>query len=143
MNTVTENYWLIYAAAAAAAAAATVILPHHVGYYFQSLKKTITPISCPVDRDDIVPLISSHRMPYKLELFCCVFWLGTLSTRHPWRAIGRADVYTHKCFWESMGLRFGSPGQKALPSMNEFTLVDFSLIPLSETCSFDVPAKNL
>ena len=28
--------------------------------------------------------------------------------------------------------------------MNEFTLfVDFCLIPLSKTCSFDVPAKNL
>ena len=30
MNTVTENYWLIYAAA-------MVISPYHVGYYFQSL----------------------------------------------------------------------------------------------------------
>ena len=30
MNTVTENYWLIYAAA-------TIICPYHVGYYFQSL----------------------------------------------------------------------------------------------------------
>ena len=31
MNTVTENYWLIYAAA-------TVILwPYHVEYYFQSV----------------------------------------------------------------------------------------------------------
>ena len=27
--------------------------------------------------------------------------------------------------------------------MNEFTLVDFCLIPLSKTCSFDVPTKNL
>ena len=30
MNTVTDNYWLIYAAA-------MVIWPYHVGYYFQSL----------------------------------------------------------------------------------------------------------
>ena len=32
------------------------------------------------------------------------------------------DVYTRKCFSESEGTRFGGPGQKALPSMNEFTL---------------------
>ena len=45
------NYWLIYAAA-------TVIWPFHVGYYLQSLSesKTSTPIPCPVDRDNIVPL---------------------------------------------------------------------------------------
>ena len=53
MNTLTENYWLIYAAA-------TVIWPYHVGYYFQSLRtcksKTSTLIPCPVDRDDIVTL---------------------------------------------------------------------------------------
>ena len=42
------------------------------------------------------------------------------------------------------GSQFGGPGQKALQAMNEFTLfVDFCLIPLSKTCSFDVPAKNL
>ena len=51
VNTVTENHWLIYAAA-------TVIRPYHVGYYFQSLSQseTSTPIPCPVDHDDIVPL---------------------------------------------------------------------------------------
>ena len=49
----------------------------------------------------------------------CVFWPGALSTRHPWRAIVRADVYTRKCFLESMGSLFGSPRQKAI---NEFTL---------------------
>ena len=32
------------------------------------------------------------------------------------------DVYTHKCFSESEGTWFDGPGQKALPSMNEFTL---------------------
>ena len=35
-------------------------------------------------------------------------------------------------FSESMGSRFGGPGQKALQAMNEFTLfVDFCLIPNS------------
>ena len=52
-----------------------------------------------------------------------MFWVGALSTRHPWRAIGRADVYTRKCFSESMGSQFGGPGQKALTAMNEFTLL--------------------
>ena len=33
------------------------------------------------------------------------------------------DVYTHRCFSESERTRFGAPGQKALPSMNEFTLL--------------------
>ena len=54
------------------------------------------------------------------------------------------DAYTRNCFSESMGSRFGGPGQKALQTMNEFTLfVDFCLIPLSKTCSFDIQAKNL
>ena len=48
MNTVTENYGLIYASS-------NGLWPYHVGYYFQSLK-TSTPIPCPVDHDDIVPL---------------------------------------------------------------------------------------
>ena len=80
-------------------------------------------------------LTSSHRMSYKLAMFCwngerlnthsdfCVFWPGALLTRHPWRAIALADVCTHKCFSASMGSRFSSPGQKALPAMNEFTLL--------------------
>ena len=48
VNTVTENYRLIYAAA-------TVISR---GYHFQALSKskTSTLIPCPVDRDDIVSL---------------------------------------------------------------------------------------
>ena len=78
--------------------------------------------------------------------FCLRVWPGAVSTRHTWRDIVWDDVYTCKCFSESEGTRFGGPGQKALPSMNEFTLfVDFCLIPLSTTCSFDlhVPAKNL
>ena len=54
------------------------------------------------------------------------------------------DVYTRRCFSESKGTRFGAPGQKALPSVNEFTLfVDFCLIPLSTTCSVEVPGTNL
>ena len=54
------------------------------------------------------------------------------------------DVYTRYRFSESLGSRLGGPGQKALQAMNEFTLfVDFCLIPLSNTCAFDVPAKNL
>ena len=60
---------------------------------------------------------------------------------HPIMAI---DVYTHYRFSESLGSRLGGPGQKALQAMNEFTLfVDFCRIPLSKTCAFDVPAKNL
>ena len=46
-----------------------------------------------------------------------------MSTRHMWRDIVRDDVYTCKCFSESEATRFGGPGQKALPSMNEFTLL--------------------
>ena len=43
--------------------------------------------------------------------------------------------------WES---RLGGPRQKALQAMNTFTLfVDFCLLPLSKTCAFDIPAKNL
>ena len=54
------------------------------------------------------------------------------------------DVYTRHRFSESLGSRLGGPGQKALQATNEFTLfVDFCLIPLSKTCAFDVPAKNL
>ena len=53
-------------------------------------------------------------------------------------------LYTRNHFSESMGLQFGGPGQKALQAMNEFALfVDFCLIPLSKTCSFDIPANNL
>ena len=38
------------------------------------------------------------------------------------------DVYTRNCFSESEGTRFGAPGQRTLPSVNESTLVDFCLI---------------
>ena len=45
---------------------------------------------------------------------CCVFWPGALSTWHAWRAIVALDLYTRNHFSESMGSRFGGPGQKAL-----------------------------
>ena len=71
-------------------------------------------------------------------------WPGAVSTCHMWRDIVWDDVYTRKCFSESEGTRLGGPGQKALQTMNKFTLfVDLCLIPLSKTCSFGVPAKNL
>ena len=53
----------------------------------------------------------------------CVFCPLSLSTRHPWRVIVRADVYTCNRFSESVGSRFGGPRQKALPAMKEFTLL--------------------
>ena len=66
MNTVTENCWLINAAA-------TVMWPYHVGYYFQSLSqsKTSTPIPCPVDRDDIVPLSKKHVSKQISKIIFC------------------------------------------------------------------------
>ena len=64
--------------------------------------------------------------------FCVCGW-------ETWR-----DLYTRNHFSESMESRFGGPGQKAQQTMNEFTLfVDFCLIPLSKTCSFDIQAKIL
>ena len=43
-----------------------------------------------------------------------------------------------------VGVRLGDPGQKALQTMIEPTLfVDFCLIPLSNTCSFVRPARNV
>ena len=69
---------------------------------------------------------TDQRASIHAFLFLCVF-AGRL-------AIMAVDVYT----------RSGGPGQKALQAMNEFTLfVEFCLIPLSKTCDFDVPAKNL
>ena len=46
-----------------------------------------------------------------------------VSTRHSWLWQTLDDVYTCRCFSESEGTRFGAPGQKALPSVNEFTLL--------------------
>ena len=46
-----------------------------------------------------------------------------VSTRHSWLWQTLDDVYTRRCFSESEGTHFGAPGQKALPSVNEFTLL--------------------
>ena len=46
-----------------------------------------------------------------------------VSTRHSWLWQTLDDVYTRRCFSESEGTRFGAPGQRALPSVNEFTLL--------------------
>ena len=70
-----------------------------------------------------------------------------VSTRHSWLWQTLDDVYTRRCFSESEGTRFGAPGQKALPSGNEWTewneWMDFCLIPLSTTGSVEVPGTNL
>ena len=89
-----------------------------------------------------VPIDNRRTFKHAFRFLCV--WPGDLSTRHAWRAIIVADLYTCNRFSESMESRLGGPGQKALQTMNEFTLfVDFCLIPLSKTCSFDVPVKNL
>ena len=50
----------------------------------------------------------------------------------------------HVIFSESSGSCLRDPGQKALQTMIEPTLfVDFCLIPLSNTCSFVRPARNV
>ena len=50
----------------------------------------------------------------------------------------------HAIFSESSGSRLGDHGQKALQTTIEHTLfVDFCLIPLSNTCSFVRPARNV
>ena len=70
-----------------------------------------------------------------------------MSTRHSWLWQTLDDVYTRRCFSASEGTRFGAPGQKALPSGNEWMewneWMDFCLIPLSTTCSVEVPGTNL
>ena len=50
----------------------------------------------------------------------------------------------HAIFTESSGSRLGDPGQKALQTTIRPTLfVDFCLIPVSNTCSFVRPARNV
>ena len=70
-----------------------------------------------------------------------------VSTRHSWLWQTLDDVYTRRCFSESEGTRIGAPGQKALSSVNEWMewneSIDFCLIPLSTTCSVEVPGTNL
>ena len=82
-------------------------------------------------------LTPSLRRPFKLAI---LFWTAdqrtfehafrflrvlpeAVSTRHSWLWQTLDDVYTRRCFSESEGTRFGAPGQKALPSVNEFTLL--------------------
>ena len=77
-------------------------------------------------------------MPYKPAICFSTADRRDVLTRIPvFCEIVRDGVYTRKCFSESEGTRFGGPRQKALPSMNEFTLLCFF------ACSFDVPANNL
>ena len=83
-------------------------------------------------------LTSSYRMPYKDAILfewpigerlnthsdlCVFWWVGALSTRHACRAIMAVDLCTRNRFSESMGSRFSGHRQKALPGMNEFTLL--------------------
>ena len=51
-----------------------------------------------------------------------LFWVmpEVVSTHHSWLWQTLDDVYTRRCFSESEGTRFGAPGQKALPSGNEW-----------------------
>ena len=73
--------------------------------------------------------------------------LEAVSTRHSWLWQTLDDVYTRRCFSESERTRFGAPGQKALPSGNEWMewneWMDFCLIPLSTTGSVEDPGTNL
>ena len=82
-------------------------------------------------------LTPSLRRPYIHAIFCSTAcrtackhafrFLRVLpeavSTRHSWMWQTLDDVYTRRCFSESEGTRFGAPGQKALPSVNEFPLL--------------------
>ena len=76
-----------------------------------------------------IGLAKSHQRLYKHAIFVgtvdrraskrafqflCVL-AGALSTHHACRAIVAVDLYTRNRFSESVGSRFGSPGQKALP----------------------------
>ena len=100
-------------------------------------------------------LTSSHRMPFKPAIsfstggrlnthsVFCEFCRESCQHVTCGLDIVQDDVYTRKCFSESEETRFGGPRQKALPGINEFNFCGFCLIPLSKTCSFDVPAKNL
>ena len=93
-------------------------------------------------------LTSSHRIAYEHAKIKHAFrflrvWPGVLSTRHTWRAIVLPDVYTRNCFSESVDSRFGGPGQKALPAMNEFTLfVDFCLSLYSRPVPLTYQPRN-
>ena len=60
-------------------------------------------------------------------------------SRNSYSNFGRRAIFS-----ESSGSRLGDPWQKALQTMIEPTLfVDVCLIPLSNTCSFVRPARNV
>ena len=99
---------------------------------------TIMNICNAPDRYKVPLLTSLHQMPYKPANFCWDGRLASVLTRIPFFVcFGREprqhatrgcdivpdDVYTRKCSSESEGTRFSGPGQKALPSMNDFTLL--------------------
>ena len=105
-------------------------------------------------------LTSLHRMPFKPAIFgfnhgsedvlthrFLRVWPGTVSTRHtwPWHCAGwRGNT---QVFLGVRGDTVRWPRTKGT-AVNEWVhsfdcFVDFCLIPLSTTCSFDVPAKNL
>ena len=75
-------------------------------------------------------------------LFSTAVFSVAVSTRHSWLWQMWDDKYTCRCFSESEGTRFGSPGQKALPSMNEFTLLwIFAFIPYSRSIPLTFQAQ--
>ena len=103
-------------------------------------------------------LTSSHRMPYKLAILC---WNGVRrASKHVFRfvcVLARSLVNTSPvaCHWVGwrvykqvfLGVHGATVRQHRTKgtAINErvHSFVDFCLIPLSKTCSFDVPAKNL
>ena len=110
--------------------------PHwsiHVGYHSIRIKVSPNQGSL-IDMNALTP---SLRRPFKHAIFfstacrtACKHAFRFLrvlpeavSTRHSWLWQTLDDVYTRRCFSESEGTRFGAPGQKALPSVNEFTLL--------------------
>ena len=70
----------------------------------------------------VYPLIIGGLLNAHSDFYVCGR-TGALSTCHTWRAI----------VWPDVELQFGGPGQKALQTMNEFTVfVDFCLIFLKD-----------
>ena len=90
-------------------------------------------------------LTTSHRlMCIHAKLFptvkrrTCIHVLQHCS-RNSYSNFGRCGIFS-----ESSRSRLGDPGQKALQTAIEPTLfVDFCPIPLSNTCSFVQPARNV
>ena len=95
--------------------------------------------------NNVVALTTSRRLTcIHAKLFptvkrrTCIHVLRHYS-RNSYSNFGR-----HAIFSESSGSRLGDLGQKALQTTIKPTLfVDFCLIPLSNTCSFVWPARNV